>query len=1212
MRRIFLSHIEKDLPVMQEISQGLEASGYRTWYFERDVVAGTSYLIQITHALENCDAVVLIASPDACSSDQVTKEVVGAFERGKPFFPVLINMTPPELKKSQPEWRHALGGTAMIVVGPEGLSPAITRIIDGLKAKGVQPEAGTSETSPISATTKDSEPAPRLSTHGERKHVTVMFSDLSGYTAMTEKLDPEEVKEIIDRVFGKISNVVARYEGFIEKFVGDAVMALFGVPSSHEDDPIRAIKVAREIHDIVKALSPSVEKRIGKPLSMHTGINTGLVVTGKLNLEKGTHGVLGDTLNIASRLSGLAKADEIMVGADTYRRAEDYFEFKKKKAVKVKGKEEPLQIYKVVKPKEAHSKTHRLSGLRAELIGRKVEMDHLKEAVDNLKQGKSSSFSIIGDAGTGKSRLVEEFKNSLDLKAIQWREGHCYGYSQNIPYFPLIDLLNRAWQIREGDPPDQVRQKVENGAGAILGERKDLIPYIGSLYSLPYPEIEEVSPENWKAKLHEALHLLLANLCRRAPTVMCIEDLHWADPSSTELLRNILIDLKYPVLFICLYRPSFNLFTSHQAGSIKSYHEIRLQDLTPTDAQGMVESLLNTKTIPRQLQLFVRNKAEGNPFYLEEVINSLIETDTLTRDDGSWTLTRALTEKDIPSTVQGVISARLDRLERETKRILQEASVIGRAFLYEILQRISDLKEYIDKSLMNLERLDLIKTRSLQPELEYIFKHALTQEVVYNGLLMKERRLIHEKIALVMEGLFQDHLPEFYETLAYHYSQSDNLQKAYEYLKLSGGKAVKNYANNEAIGFYKEAVRMLDAQPESVENKKKNFEVYLMMRTPLMFLSHPEGSLEIFQNGEKLAYELGDEEGLVQMQYSLGVYHTSAGNPSLGLEYAEKCFNLAEKSKDFGLMAQSAGQLCVVYMYSGDAEKCVDIGSKAISLLEENHREKDSFGLGYSAYSGICLLCGHQLAWLGRFKEGNDVLEKGFRNACEVNDKFGMGMTQVMYASVTYAAGCGDSTIMHAKEAIKIYEEAEISFGLESAWLHLEGGYYLCGEYEKAIDTGEKALKLAKEVGSPFVVSWSYSFLAFALRATGNLGRARECAKEASRISQECNNKPCEGMARVLLGSMVEEMTPAIIEEAEQQIRHGISIWEELKLKLWSAVGYLHLGEFLANAGRKEEAMESLKKAETLYQEMEITPESYWLTRTKDALKKLECLPGTT
>jgi tetratricopeptide (TPR) repeat protein len=242
---------------------------------------------------------------------------------------------------------------------------------------------------------------------------------------------------------------------------------------------------------------------------------------------------------------------------------------------------------------------------------------------------------------------------------------------------------------------------------------------------------------------------------------------------------------------------------------------------------------------------------------------------------------------------------------------------------------------------------------------------------------------------------------------------------------------------------------------------------------------------------------------------------------------------------------------------------------------------------------------------MGRFKEGTDILEKGFRNACEVNDKFLMGCAQGIYASATHTAGYGDITIAYAQEAIKILEEAEISFGHDLAWLELGGGYYLSGEYEKAIDAGEKSLNLTKEAGAPYLMAWCYCFLAFALRATGNLGRARECAEEALKISQECNGKPPEGMAWVLLGCMVEEMTPDIIEEAEQQIRHGISIWEELKLKLWSPVGYLHLGEFLANAGRKEEAMESLKKAEALYQEMEITSESHWLTRTKDAMARL-------
>jgi class 3 adenylate cyclase/tetratricopeptide (TPR) repeat protein len=1049
-------------------------------------------------------------------------------------------------------------------------------------------------------------------TDQERKHVTVMFSDLSGYTAMTEKLNPEEVKEIMDRIFGKISQVVVKYEGFIEKFVGDAVMAIFGVPKTHEDDPVRAIRAAREIHNLVKEISPSLDKTIGRSLSMHTGINTGLVVAKEIDFDKGTHGVLGDTINVASRISGLAKADEIIVGADTYQHTEGYFEFKKKKSVKVKGKEEPIQIYKVLSPKEAISKTHRLSGLRSELIGRKAEMDQLKEAVDNLKQGKSYSFSIVGDAGTGKSRLVEEFRNSLDLNTIQWREGHSYGYSQNIPYFPVIDLLSRAWQIKEGEAPDQIRKKVDSGAQATLGERKDLIPYIGNLYSLPYPEIETVPPEQWKAKLHEAINLILANLCRRAPTVICIEDLHWADPSSVELLRNILTDLKYPVIFLCMYRPIFSLFTSHQAGSMKSYREIRLQDLTPTDAQNMVESLLKIKTIPKQLQMFIRDKAEGNPFYLEEVINSLIETDTLIKDKDSWKLTKALTEKDIPSTVQGVISARLDRLERETKRILQEASVIGRAFLYEILRRISDLKEYIDKSLMNLERLDLIKTRSLQPELEYIFKHALTQEVVYNGLLLKERRSIHEKIGLVMEELLHDHLPEFYETLAYHYSQSDNFQKAYEYLKLSGEKAAKNYANNETVRFYKEAIRMLDTQPESLENKKEKLKVHLVMSTPLILLSYPEGSLEIIQSGEKLAQELGDEESLLHIHVYLSTYHTFAGNPSLGLEYGEKSFNSAEKIKDFGLMAQSVIPVCVAYFMTGDVAKVVDIGGRAIHLLEEHHLEKDFFGMGFSVYSLICMYYGASLGYMGRFKEGIDVLEKGFRNACEVNDKFMMGMTQIFHTSATHVAGDGDNTITHAQEAIKILEEAEISISLETAWMMLGAGYYLCGEYEKAIDPGEKSLKIAKESGMPFLLSWSYWFLAMTLRAIGDLKRARECAEEALRISQECKAKCQEGMTHVLLGCMVEGMTSAIIEEAHNQIRHGISILEDCKLNAWSAIGYLHLGEFLASAGRKKEAMESLKKAEALYEEMEVTPQSYWLTRTKEALKKLRSAAGAT
>ncbi len=1039
-----------------------------------------------------------------------------------------------------------------------------------------------------------------------RKYVTVLFSDLSGYTAMSETLDPEEVKEIMGRIYGEIVQVVVKYEGHIDKFIGDAVMVLFGVPKAHEDDPVRAIRAAHEIHELVKGLSPTLEKRIGRPLAMHTGINTGVVVTGEINLEKGIHGVLGDTINVASRLCSLAKPDEIMVGHETYHEAEGYFHLEEREPATVKGKAEPIRIYKVLSAREAPSKTHGLTGLRAELIGRRIEMAQLQEAVENLKQGNASIFSIVGDAGTGKSRLIEEFKSNLDLDNIQWREGHAYAYSQNIPYFPLIDLLNRAWQIREGDHPDEVRLKVERGAQALIGERKDLIPYVGNLYALSYQEIEQVSPENRKARLYEAVQLIFSNLCRRAPSIFCIEDLHWADPSSIELLQNIISDLRYPVLFICIYRPPFSLFTSHQESGIKSYQEVRIKDLSSSESQDMVGSLLRTDTIPRQLGTFIRDKAEGNPFYLEEVINSLIETDVLIKDNASWKLTRPLTEKDIPSTVQGVISARLDRLERETKRILQEASVIGRVFLYEILRRISALKDYIDKSLMNLERLDLIKTRTFQPELEYIFKHALAQEVVYQGLLIKDRRSIHEKIGSVMEELFHDRLPEFYETLAYHYALSENTQKACEYLKLAGDKSAKSYAHLEAIRFYQEALKVLDAQPESEETRKEKLDVYLSIIIPMWRIGYPEGSSEILQEAERHAQELGDERGLATVYSRMIHYHTHKGNMPHAMEYSKKCFDTAEKIGSIELMAQIARDLCVMHSTTGNFLKIVELSRRALPPLEEHHREKDLSAGGVNVYSTLSGYWSMALGFLGEFEKGKIIFEKGLKTAWGTDNRHDTGWVEFCYTVLSCWEGDGDSTVDHARKAIKCFEEAGSEFIVGQAWGALGAGYYLRGEYDTAREHSDKGFSIQEKIGIPGLTAWCSWWVAMTLYAAGDLMRARECAEKSLKLAQENKIKHLEGLVWLLLGSIKGKMEPACIDEAQHQILDGITMVEELRLKPLSAIGYLFSGELFADAGRKKEALKNLKKAEVLYKKMKVTPKSYWLKRTQVALAKLE------
>jgi class 3 adenylate cyclase/tetratricopeptide (TPR) repeat protein len=824
---------------------------------------------------------------------------------------------------------------------------------------------------------------------GERKLVTVLFSDLTGYTAMSEKLDPEEVKEITSRIFGEVSKIVATYDGFIEKYAGDAVMAIFGVPKAHEDDPVRAVKAAKEIHKLVESISPDVESKIGQSISMHTGVNTGLVVTGEVDIERGTHGIAGDTINLASRLSNLAKPGEILVNVDTCRQIEGYFTCESIEPVNVKGKSEPVQVHRVLSQRDIPVTVRRISGVRANLVGRRVEMAELYEAVRHLHEGRGSIISIIGGAGTGKSRLIEDFKTTLNLGEIQWLEGHAYAYTQNMPYFPMIDLLNRAFHIKEGDQPEIVREKLETEIRNLVENHSNVIPYVGGLYSLDYPEIEDVSPEYWKSSLQVAISAVLTALAKRARTVFILEDLHWADPSFVELLHRACFEIRQPAIVLCIYRPIFNLFKSHQVNNIgKLYHEMRLQDLSKSESQEMIQSLLKTENIPSELLRFMQDKMEGNPFYLEEAINSLIESSTLVQNNGEWRVTKHISETDISSTIQGVISARVDRLEQESKRILQEASVIGRSFYYEILKRTTALNISIDKNLHDLEHLDLIKTKSIQPELEYIFKHALTQEVVYNGLLKKERREIHERIAIVIEDLFKDRLAEFYETLSFHFSQGLSLNKAISYLMKSAKKNLARYSIEESNQYYKHALEILESN-EKKTNAERELLIDLLIEWAyvLYYRGHFKEMAEILSANKKIAESLEDKtklgmfyswygfslfnqnkvsesypwlEKALQIGEEIGDqlvigyactwltwYYAAVGKIDLSIKHGERTQEISKDFKsDAYLYFKSLGGLGFAYCASGDKKKTIDIGNTLIDYGNK-HSNIRSLTIGY-------------------------------------------------------------------------------------------------------------------------------------------------------------------------------------------------------------------------------------------------------------------------
>ena len=1059
------------------------------------------------------------------------------------------------------------------------------------------------------------EKSPRhfATTTGERKHVTVLFSDLVGYTKLSEKLDPEEVKEITTQIFDAAAKIVSKYQGIIEKFVGDAIMAIFGVTAVHEDDPVRAILAAREFHQVTESLNPKYESRIDQTLSMHSGINTGLVITGEVNIEKGIHGAAGDTINLASRLSRLAEPGEILVSRETYTQAEGHFVFKEIAPEKIKGKTEPVRIYKVLAPKDKPIKTHRIQGVKADLIGRKDEMAQLTEAFKNLARGEGAIFLIRGSAGTGKSRLVEEFKSQLDLKSIQWLEGHAYLYTQNVPYYPLIDMLRRAFQIEESDPPQKVKQKVDSGIGLLNIDKKEIVSYVGSLFALRHSVLDEVSPEFWKFKLKQSIQEIINIQSAQATTVICLEDLQWADPSSIELIRFILSDLEFPTLFLCTYRPTIDLLSSHQRRALgKLCNELTLQDLSLSETQVMVESLLKTDTIPMELRSFIQEKAGGNPFYLEELINSLIESKTLIYREGNWIFARPIGESPISSTIHGIISSRVDRLEAATKRILQEASVIGRAFYYDILKWITELKIQIDDSLGTLEKLDLIKIRATRPDLEYIFKHALTQEVIYKGLLRKERQTIHERIGLVMEELFQDRINEFYETLAHHFIQGGIFHKAIDYLIKSGEKSFGKYALEESHQYFQKAFDLMSNLPDQSHEEQKQI-LHLLNKWALVYNYRGDfsGLLDILKAHEELADAQNEKEPVGMFYAWLGWAMERREKLKDSYYYLQKSLKIGEKSEDLKVIGYSCAWLTHTCADLGLLDEAIENGKRAQEISASFKSDRDLYRF---TMAGLALAhyfrgdCGHTI------QVGKNLLKYGQK-------QFDTRSLTTGHYSIGYghhAAGDFASAIRSFQKSIQVSMDPLLSY---LPRLMLGFSYLSNGQIEEAEKTLEETIQFGETFGFEQIQTSAEAMLGIILISNGHLGKGLKLI-ETNLMTLQANKAKCRyALALNLLGRIylqivlkqgprslsliarnigfIVKNVPFAKKKAEDYFNKAIQIANETGAKGVLSQAYLNLGILYKERKLIDQAKKYFQDAIAIFERCEAKA---YTQQAKDAL----------
>jgi len=1044
----------------------------------------------------------------------------------------------------------------------------------------------------------------RSSIEGERKLVTVFFADVANYTSVSEKLDPEEVHQIMDGVFKILMNEIHKYEGTINQFTGDGVMALFGAPVAHEDNAQRACYAALSIQKTIGEYGDKIRKDTGVEFKMRIGLNSGPVIVGAIGDDlRMDYTAVGNTTNLGSRMESMARPGNILVSGNTHRLVRDFFEFESLGRIEVKGKKEPQEAFELIKTGEVATRIGAsvAKGL-TRFVGRKNSMPALLNAFDKVKSGSGQVIGLLGEAGVGKSRLLLEMRNKLPPDEYIYLEGHCLQYGGSMAYLPVLDILRSYLDIKEGYREFLIKK---NMAEKILGldeKLKGVIPPFQSLLSLTVDDEDftKLEPKEKREQTFEALRDMLIRGSQERPLILAVEDAHWIDKTSEAFLDYMIGWLTTtPILLILLYRPEY----THPWGSKSFYTKIGLDQLGTTSSGELVKAILEEGDVAPELRQLILNRSAGNPLFMEEFTHTLLENGSIERKDERYVLSGKASDIQVPDTIQGIIAARLDRLEDNLKRTMQVASVIGRDFAFRILQTITGMREELKSYLLNLQGLEFIYEKNLFPELEYIFKHALTQEVAYNSLLLKRRKEIHARIGRAIEELYPERLEEFYEMLAYHYSRSDSLEKAFRYSRLSGKKAQGNYSHREACDFYKSTIDLLNKLPETTERKKEKLDVIRLMRLPLAYLGYPEGSLGLLQEGERLSKELGDEKSLAWIYNAMGIYYSFKGYPQLGMKYSEDAFKEARKNRDIKLMATLAFGLFVSYHPAGEYYKIVDMAPDVIDLIEKAEGESDSFSLGVKPYySQLCSYCGECMGYLGAFDEGKTFLEKGLGYAAKMKDLIALGFIEIEYGHFCLAKGDWESSKEHFEKGIKHNEETKFAFFSALSWSGLGYACSMHGDHETGKRHAEKGLKIHRDSGVEMFLSLAHSLLGVIHLNLGDQKNARSLAKEALRLSKKNNEKFVEGWSWLLLGTILGKTEPRKIDKAKGYILKGVEIGRELRTKPYYALGHLNLGQLYLNAGEKIKAIDNFKKAEGMFRKMGM---DYWLGKAQEVLGRL-------
>ncbi|HLO30418.1 MAG TPA: adenylate/guanylate cyclase domain-containing protein [Anaerolineales bacterium] len=937
---------------------------------------------------------------------------------------------------------------------------------------------------------------------GERRIITMLFCDVKGSTAAAEQLDPEEWTEIMNGAFEHMIRPIYKYEGLVPRLMGDAILAFFGAPIAHEDDPRRAVLAGLEIQSGIQPYVEEIHARYGVRFALRVGINTGLVVVGEIGSDlRMEYTAIGDAINLAARMEQTAAPGSVQISEETYKLVVPFFEFEPLGGIEVKGKAAPVNAYRALSTKETPGQSRGLQGLSSPLVGREAELSVLEECSQSLQKGRGAIAVILGEAGLGKSSLVAAFHERLKSISISWLEAHALSYAQSISYFSWRQILRQSIGAQELETPTTVRAKLHYACERYPLPEGD-IPFLEGILAVEGEKsLERIMSYQGEALLRrmaEAADHYLRAAARDTPLVIVFDDLHWMDEASLTLLSNV-IELveNNPVLFICMMRPEADtpswVFNQRLKRDLAScFRQIELLPFSREKTDNLLANLLGPGALPEALRDLILEKAEGNPFFVEEIIRSLMETGQILRQAGGWQAVERVTKVSLPNTLSGLLSARIDRLPDSTKQILHFASVIGRSFDLRILSSMAVPAPALGSHIDRLQHAGLIQAVLNGTDTEFMFRHALIHEAAYASILLKQRRELHTRVGAILEAMYSDRLHEFAPLLAHHFYTAQD-PRSLEYDILAGENAARLYANAEAATHFSHALetaRRIHASHVQIDD------LYKKLGQSFELSGHHEQALETYHDMERyardydlphmqlaallakatlystythlhspalgeqtllqaleLSNEIGDRAVQAKLNWNLMLTYLFSKRLDRALEYGERALTLARASEDREQLAFVLNDLCRLYTCRGDFEKALQAiseGRELWQILNNQTMLADSYGSEAEARFQS-----------GEYQQALELLNEGLLLNAKIENLWGMAYNRMLISFIAFDRGEIGRAIQLSIEAIAEGERGglvAISTGhrAELGWFY---GYY--GDIEKGLELTRQALEVA-------------------------------------------------------------------------------------------------------------------------------------------------------